>query len=351
MDIGIGLDGSLGLTWQDQETLAQEAARLGYTSIWTPEGNGEDSFHLCAYRWNASRQVTPGGLATGIAVSPVMYRTPMAFAMSGGTLSQMTGGKFFMGLGAGSFYRPRTSQTVGLDRISALAMMRDYVTTIKQLVAGQQVDYDGEVVTLHGMKLAMNPPPKTPVYLGALGPEMLRLAGELADGVCLNWCNPEQIDWSRQRIAEGADRAGRNPAEVKVVEYIRVCVDDDEAAARRAYARATMHYALGSSVPTARERRQGYRAHFERMGHAEELLALDQMRKEGAPSAKVVEGFSADLLKSVGYYGPAEGAAAAFKNLSQGLDTAVVRVVSARKGIDSVLAVMRACRPELVEQA
>jgi alkanesulfonate monooxygenase SsuD/methylene tetrahydromethanopterin reductase-like flavin-dependent oxidoreductase (luciferase family) len=177
---------------------------------------------------------------------------------------------------------------------------------------------------------------------------MLRLAGELADGVCLNWCNPEQIAWSRDRIAEGAALTGRDPAEVQVVEYIRVCVDDDEELARRAFAKSTMGYALGQQVPTDRERQLGYRAHFERMGFAEELVDLDQMRREGASSDEVAEAFPAEVLRKVGYYGKAEGAARAFAQLSQGLDTALVRVVAARPGMDSVLATMKACRPELI---
>ncbi len=101
MEIGVGLDPSLNLSFTEQEELSQEAARLGYTSIWTPEGTGHDSFQLCAQRWAATRQVVPEGLTTGIAVSPVMYRTPVAFAMSGGTLSQLTGGRFIMGIGSG----------------------------------------------------------------------------------------------------------------------------------------------------------------------------------------------------------------------------------------------------------
>ena len=348
MDIGVGLDAGLNLTLAEQAELSQEAARLGYTSIWTPEGSGQDSFQLCGMRWEASRSVFPEGVGTGIAVSPVMYRTPIAFAMSGGTLSERTGGKFFMGIGTGSAHRPKSRQALGLRKFSALAMMRDYLATIRSLVAGEEVNYQGEVVTLMGGKLAINPPPKTPVYLGALGPEMLRLAGEMADGACLNWCNPERISWSRERIAEGAGRVNRDPAEVKMVEYIRVCVDDDVNTARLAYARATMGYALGAQVPTPRERELGYRAHFERMGFTEELAMLDQMRTGGASRDEVAASFTAGLLQDVGYYGPADGAAAEFRRLSQGLDTAVVRVVAARPGLDSILAVMRACRPELV---
>jgi alkanesulfonate monooxygenase SsuD/methylene tetrahydromethanopterin reductase-like flavin-dependent oxidoreductase (luciferase family) len=345
MEIGVGLDASLNLSFHDQAELSQEAARLGYTSLWTPEGSGQDSFQLCALRWSASRQVVPEGLTTGIAVSPVLYRTPVAFAMSGGTLGQLTGGRFIMGIGSGGAYRPRTRQSLGLSRMSALSLMRDYLLTVRGLVAGEEVDYQGEVITLRGVRLAISPPPRTPVYLGCLGPEMLRLAGELADGVCLNWCTPEQIAWSRERIAEGAARVGRDPSQVKVVEYIRVCVDDDVDLARRSFARSTMGYALGQRVPTQRERGLGYRAHFERMGHVEELAELDQMRKQGATSDEVADAMSPDMLRQVGYYGPAAGAGAAFRLLAEGLDTAIVRVVASRPGLDSVHAAMRACRP------
>jgi alkanesulfonate monooxygenase SsuD/methylene tetrahydromethanopterin reductase-like flavin-dependent oxidoreductase (luciferase family) len=226
--------------------------------------------------------------------------------------------------------------------------MRDYLTTVRRLVAGDEVTYQGEVVTLQGVRLAISPPPRTPVYLGALGPEMLRLAGELADGVCLNWCTPEQIAWSRERIAEGAGRVGRDPKDVQVVEYIRVCVDDDVEVARRAFARATMGYALGQWVPTARERQLGYRAHFERMGYAAALAALDRMRQQGATADEVADAFPPELLKRVGYYGAPEGAAAAFRRLAEGLDVAIVRVVAARPGMASVCAVLNACRPEPV---
>ncbi len=140
MEIGVGLDASLGLSFSGQIEASQEAARLGYTSIWTPEGTGQDSFQLCAQRWAASREVVPEGLTTGIAVSPVMYRTPVAFAMSGGTLSQLTGGRFLMGIGSGGAYRARSRQSLGLGRLSALAMMRDYLTTVRGLVAGEEAN-------------------------------------------------------------------------------------------------------------------------------------------------------------------------------------------------------------------
>ena len=319
MQIGVGLDANLNLSYAEQAELSREAARLGYTSIWTPEGTGQDSFQVCTHRWTASREVAPDGLTTGIAVSPVMYRTPVAFAMSGGTMTELMGGRFILGIGSGGAYQPRARRTLGLPKLSALSMMRDYLITLRGLLAGETVTYEGPVVTLRDVKLGIDPPPRTPVYLGTLGPEMLRLSGELADGAALNWCTPEQIAWSRERIAEGATRANRDPADVKVAEYIRVCVDDDEDVARRAYARAVMGYALGPRVPTDRERTLGYRAHFERMGFAEVLADLDEMRKRGASQDELVDAFPPEYLRRVGYYGPAEGAAEAFRPAGPGV--------------------------------
>jgi hypothetical protein len=105
-----------------------------------------------------------------------------------------------------------------------------------------------------------------------------------------------------------------------------------------------MGYALGR--PGARS--QGYRAHFERMGFTEDLALIDRMRDRGAPQSEMIDAFPEALVKQVGYYGPASGAAEAFRKLSQGLDIAIVRVVAARPGIEATRAVMLACRPEAV---
>jgi alkanesulfonate monooxygenase SsuD/methylene tetrahydromethanopterin reductase-like flavin-dependent oxidoreductase (luciferase family) len=343
VEIGIGLDGTLGLSYEEQARLSAEAAKRGYTSVWTPEGAGEDSFIACSIRWAATRDVVPGGLTTGIGVSPVALRTPMGFAMSAGTLSKLTGGRFVLGIGTGAAYLPQYRRTWGLRGASTLNLMRDYLTTIRALVAGETVTYEGDFVSLNGARLGISPPPWTPVYLGALGPEMLRLGGELADGLSLNWCTPEQVAWSRQRVAEGAARAGRDAASVVIAEYIRVCVDEDVDVARRAFTRNMMGYALGFGPPGGRP--QGYRAHFERMGFAEALARIDDLRRRNAPQDEIVDAFPESMLRQVGYYGPAAGAAAAFRRIAEGLDHAIVRVIAARPGIESTRAALEACAP------
>jgi alkanesulfonate monooxygenase SsuD/methylene tetrahydromethanopterin reductase-like flavin-dependent oxidoreductase (luciferase family) len=345
VDIGIGLDFTLGLSYEEQAQVSAESAALGYTSIWTPEGISEDSFQLCLSRWAATRDVVAGGLTTGIAVSPVAQRTPMGFAMSAGTVSAITGGKFILGIGSGGAYTGDYRRQWGVKEPSSMQLMRDYVTTIRALVRGEKVTYESRQFSYQGVGLAIQPPPMTPIYLAALGPEMLKLAGETADGVSLNWCSADMVAWSREVVNEGAVKAGRDPSEVKLAEYIRICVDDDETVARRSYTRAVMGYALGRP---GMKRPMGYRAHFERMGFAEDVRKIDEMRERKAPLDEVLDAFPEKLLRHVGYYGKAAGAAEAFSKLAQGLDCAIVRVVAARPGLDSTRAVMEACKPALL---
>jgi alkanesulfonate monooxygenase SsuD/methylene tetrahydromethanopterin reductase-like flavin-dependent oxidoreductase (luciferase family) len=318
--------------------MAQEALRLGYTSAWTPSGaTSRDAFHVCA-QWSAA---TDAKLGTGISVVPVGHWTPPQLAATAGTVGELSGGRFALGVGTGSAYVEAAQRSYGLERQAPIALMRDYLVTLRGLLAGERVDYAGPSVTLQGVRLGFRPA-RVPVYLGALGPQMLRLAGAASDGACLNWCTPEQIAWSRRRIAEGAKRAGRDAAEVQVVEYIRMCVDDDVAAARRAYARATLGYAMARS---GGEKTLGYRAHFTRMGFDDALNDLEARRERGATEAELADACPDELLSSVGYFGTAAGAAAAFRRLAEGLDVAIVRVVAARPGPEAVVATLRACMP------
>ena len=343
MEIGIGVDPTVGLNYEEQAQLSKEAAQLGYRQIWTPEGSGEDAFQTCALRWNATRDVVEGGVTTGIGVAPVAMRTPMGFAMSAGTLSKMSGGRFILGIGSGQADVAAYRRNWNLRGKSTLGLMRDYLTVIRALVRGETVDYTGPSIELHGAKLGITPPPETPVYLAALGPEMLKLGGECADGLCLNWCSPEQVVDSRKLVAEGAERAGRDPADVKICEYIRVCIDEDEEAARKAYTRSMMGYALGRLDDPPRS----YRAHFERMGFADDLRRIDDMRRANAPIEEQVDAFPEEIGLAVGYFGKAAGAAEHFRRLSEGLDIALVRIVASKPGLESARAVISACAPAI----
>jgi alkanesulfonate monooxygenase SsuD/methylene tetrahydromethanopterin reductase-like flavin-dependent oxidoreductase (luciferase family) len=160
-----------------------------------------------------------------------------------------------------------------------------------------------------------------PVYVAALGPLMLRVAAELGDGVALNWCSAAQVERSRQAVAESA--AGATRPAPPLMEYIRVCVDRDVAAARRALALAMLRYALGPA---------GYRKHFGRMGFEAQLAELEAKREAGASEPELADSCPEDLLRAAGGYGRPGEVREQFERLAAGLDEAVVRVVLARTG-------------------
>ncbi len=344
MEIGIGLDLTPRITYAEQREAIAEAVRLGYASAWTPAGFAPDAFHTCVQWTEAADTAGDANFKTGISVVPVPLWTVPSLASVAATTGQLASGRFSLGIGTGSITSAPYRESFGLPAYPPIALMRDYLVTLRKLLAGERVDYTGRTVTLKGVQLDWPwERPHVPVMLGALGPQMLRLAGAAADGAALNWCTPEQIAWSRERVVEGATQAGRDPADIQIVEYIRVCVDEDEDTARRALTRAIMGYALAR--PSA-SKEQGYRAHFARMGFDDALTDLEARRESGASNDEVVEAFPRDLLQMVGYYGPAADAAAAFRRLAVGLDVALVRIVPARPGLASVLSTIRACRPE-----
>jgi 5,10-methylenetetrahydromethanopterin reductase len=351
MMIGVGLDARLGLPFGQLRTAAREAGQLRFESLWTPAGGVPDSFHVCA-AWSEDTS-----LRTGISVVPAARMwTPPSLAAQAATLAQLSSGRFVLGLGTGG-YGPDFWASVGLPN-RPIAVMREYVTQVRDLLAGHQVTAGqtaGRAGTDAGspgwprsVSLGITDLPPAPVYLAALGRQMLRLAGETADGALLNWATPERIAVSRAEIDAGAARAGRDPGTVPITMYIRVCIDDDVAAARLAFGTQVLGYAMARpGMP----KNSGYRALFAEMGFDAELNELEQRRDRGAAMPELVAATPEEMLQAVGYYGPAAPAPAAFARLSEGLDEAVVRIVTARPGLDPVIQAMTALPPSLIRDA
>ncbi len=292
MEIGLGVDSRFALTDDDQRTLANEAAALGYTSLWTPIGNTREPFDTCATWTQSSR------LPTGIAVAPLSVWSADHLASVSKETLERCGGKFTLGIGVG-----RTSD-------APIRVMREAIDALRVRLLG-----------LH-------------IYLGALGPQMLHLAGQRYDGAALNWCSSAQVGWSRERVAAGARSARRDAADVKIHEYVRVCIDDDEDAARMAFAKMVMAYALARP---GTDKTKGYRGHFARMGFDEALRASED---------ELARIFPDELLRRVGYWGRADGARDAFLRLAEGLDIAVVRLVPGRRNdLAAARFAFRACAP------
>jgi alkanesulfonate monooxygenase SsuD/methylene tetrahydromethanopterin reductase-like flavin-dependent oxidoreductase (luciferase family) len=342
MKVGVGIDPRLGLSRAQQRTLVQESARIGYESFWTPAGvTARSIFQTCRDWWEATTEIVAGGLRVGTSVIPFPGWTVPTLAAESATLNEVTGGKFNLGIGLGAYPAEGTRRQLGVPLLPPVAFTRDVLKTLRDLFAGKTVDYDGKAISLHGVQLSFQAPP-VPVYLAAMGPQMLQLAGACADGVTPNWCSAEQTAWMRQYVAQGARRAGRDGLGVPFALYIRVCIDDDEDAARRTFASNMLGYALARpGLP----KDVGYRAHFGRMGFDDVLSELEARRDAGAHVADLVDLVPPELLLRVGYFGRPAGAAQAMERLSQGLDEAMVRLITVRPGdLDACLGAVRACQ-------
>jgi alkanesulfonate monooxygenase SsuD/methylene tetrahydromethanopterin reductase-like flavin-dependent oxidoreductase (luciferase family) len=310
--VGVGLDARLGLPLDELVVAAMEAKGYGFESVWTPAGGVPDAFHVCA-AWGRAT-----GLPTGTSVVPAARQWAIpSLGSQAATVRQLTGAPFTLGIGTGGIGPGTWASPLMPDR--PVGAMRDYLTGL--LPTAGRASFE--------------------LGLACLGPQMLRLAGELADVALPNWASPAQLVWMRERIAEGATRADRDATAVRLTMYIRVCIDDDVTAARRVLGEQVLMY---SAIP-------GYREHFGRMGFDEVLDELAGRRKAGASTDELVDAAPDELLTAVGYYGPADGAATAYAALSQGLDETVVRVLTARPGLEPVVATMEALRPAAVRAA
>ena len=337
MQIDVGLD-TTGLNDEDGAQVVSDAARLGYGRIWI--GSIGDPFQTCALRWATSGNAVPGGIGTAIGVVPAGQDTPVSLAVRAAALSRLTSGRFVLGIGAGSSYEPAYRRTWGIGERSPLALVRAYLTTIRGFLAGESVTWDGSGISYDAARLP-GPAARTPVYLGAAGPQMVRLGGELADGIYLSWCTTDNVRQTRDLIAEGAERVGRDPAGVRLAASVRVCVDDDTEVARRAFASALLPYVLGWGGAPPRAFRSG----FERMGFAAEIADLDELQASGTDREQILRAFPERMLRELGYFGPAAGAADAVRRQVAGADIAVVRIVASRPGAEPIQRIIRACAP------
>jgi alkanesulfonate monooxygenase SsuD/methylene tetrahydromethanopterin reductase-like flavin-dependent oxidoreductase (luciferase family) len=260
-----------------------ELARLieaaGYETIWVPEGSGKDAFsQLTAYAL-ATRDVK---LATGIVV--VYGRSASIHAMTAATLDHVSGGRAILGLGIGHKQVVPAQHGVPFDR--PLGRIREHVETVRALVRGdgatRRLDFIPERAHL-------------PIYLAALGPQMCRLAGEIADGVLLNWATPEFAARAAVEVRRGAERAGRDPSAVDVACYIRAAVGDDAAAVQRALGQETARYVALDF----------YRQMLEQSGFERETAAIMTALPRGWDAAAAA--VSDRLLEAVALLGGGDG--------------------------------------------
>ncbi|MEA2946350.1 MAG: 5,10-methylenetetrahydromethanopterin reductase [Alphaproteobacteria bacterium] len=210
--IGIAFDGFI--TTGEAIALAQRAVAAGAGSLWVAEHLGySEAIATCV----SFAMKTTGPLLVPTAVSPYLWHpTPTAMAMA--TLDEVAPGCAAIAVGAGN---PLFLQESGRAVEKPVRAMREFTEALRKLWTGEAVHVDGDFVKLNGARLAFKPSAAIPIYIAAIGPDMLRLAGRIGDGVVLS--AGLSTDSVRQSIAlcgQGAAKDGRDLSEFRRAGYL-----------------------------------------------------------------------------------------------------------------------------------
>ena len=181
------------LPWTEVAAIAREGEALGYDTVFLPETGSRDTLATLV---GIAGETETLGLGTG--VIPMGARTSKLAAMAAATVQERSGGRLVLGVGSGGSFP------------GALNALRMYVAELRELLAASPLPMAGPV----------------PVWIAALGPKAVELAGEIADGVILNWCTPDRVAEARDAIRASAEAAGREPDAVTISVYVRASFSD-----------------------------------------------------------------------------------------------------------------------------
>jgi F420-dependent oxidoreductase-like protein len=214
----------------DHLAFAQEADRLGFAVVWAAEAYGSDSPSILAWIAGQTERIDVGS-----AVMQIPARTPAATAMTAATIDTLSGGRFRLGVGVSG---PQVSEGWhGVRFAKPLARTREYVEIVKLAVARKPVAYDGAHYTLplpdgpgKALRLSFHPPrAHIPIYLAAVGPKNLELAGEIADGWLAIFFSPDSAEEHLAHVAAGRAKVGKTLDGFDVTPSVPVVVGDDVA--------------------------------------------------------------------------------------------------------------------------
>src|SRR5438477_1174113 len=215
----------LGVTFASVQALGPETAlevagraeAMGYGSFWTAEVTGPEAFATLG----AVSAAAPG-LDVGTGVLALQLRTPPLLAMAGATLQALAPDRqVLLGIGISSPVVAARWHSAGYGA-RPLAQVREFVTLLRACLSGEKVDFTGDFYQVQGFRLGVRLGERRPaVVIGALNEGMLRLAGEIADGVLLNYLPASHVPWSIEQVRKGGN--------AKTYCYVHVGVTDRDA--------------------------------------------------------------------------------------------------------------------------
>ncbi|WP_406660076.1 5,10-methylenetetrahydromethanopterin reductase [Methanolobus sp. ZRKC3] len=224
---------------------AKLAENEGFDNVWiTDHYNNRDVYTTLAVLAQNTNSIK---LGTG--VTNPYTRNAAITASSIASINEISGGRAILGLGPGD---KATFDAMGISWDKPLTTTRESIAAVRSFCAGEKVNQAGEMVKFSGAKMAFKAG-NVPIYMGAQGPKMLELAGEVADGVLINASHPKDFEVAVKQIASGAAKAGRDPKEVDVAAYACFSIDKDAVKAANA-AKVVVAFIVAGSPDMVLER-------------------------------------------------------------------------------------------------
>ena len=309
--MGLGAFIGVGRSLETALQRVERAERLGYESVYVTHIAGRDSVTLLmAYAARSER------LRLGTGVTPIYSRTPVATAQSFATLDEFSGGRAILGLGVS--HRPAVEAWYGQTIDKPLREMREYAGIVRAILRGEDPPQSDKFKCQFRF-LGFEPRPDIPIYLAGLSPGMLRLAGEIADGVVLWLCIPEYIrDVVVPTVAEGRAKAGKPVEGFEIVAAVPSAVTGDTEQANAQLRAELIPY---FSLPF-------YRKMLEGSGFGDDLAAFD---REGQ------DAISDSFLESLAAIGSAEDASLTVRRYAESGATSPAVGGIARTDFDATL--------------
>ena len=212
-----------GHALREHGQIVREAEELGYTDLWSMETSGIDGFSPLVYAAAFTSQAR-----LGTAIVSAYTRGPAILAMSAAAVEQAAPGRFVLGIGAST--EVMVQGWNGIPFIKPVTSVRESIRRVRLALAGERMNLtDGE---RGAFKLDAPPSTPVPIYGAALRPGMLRMVGEVADGVVINFLPPWAVPRVTEEVRAGAVAAGRDPDAVDVVCRNMLCADGLDDATR-----------------------------------------------------------------------------------------------------------------------
>lgn len=226
---------SPGMSTADAVGLALRVEEVGFDRLGISDVVfWPDCFVLQALIAEATDRVHIGAMVTN-----PYTRHPAVLAGMLSTLQEHSAGRMFLGIGVGAGL-----EDLGMDYPRPVRALREAIVGIRDLLAGEQVELDGELFPIRGASLIRPPEVPVPISVGTRSRQIMQLAGELADIALVGarHFTPAMADQYRGWLVEGAARVGRDAEDVEVAPRLTLCVSDDAALARASVVRYVAHY-------------------------------------------------------------------------------------------------------------